>query len=63
MTKATQAYSFELTMCGDPRCGPHIIGKDIKDRPICEIVMDRQQGIAFIAALQALLYAKAVDDD
>jgi hypothetical protein len=63
VTKVPQAYSFELSMCSDPQCGPHITGKDIHDRPICEIVMDRQQGIEVIAALQALLYVKAVDDD
>jgi hypothetical protein len=43
---------FEVYSCGDPNCGPHIIGFDDDNEPMCELVLGRAQLPSFIEHMQ-----------
>ena len=38
-----KAYAFDTATCGDPECGLHIVPKRRNGKPICEIVIGRDQ--------------------
>lgn len=54
-----KADGFQLGSCGDPECGPHILALDRSGAPMCEIVLSRNNAVALISELQAILYGKA----
>jgi hypothetical protein len=58
-----KAARFELGFCSEPNCGPHIIGIDANEKPMCEIVISRHAAVEFIMAMQDGLYGKAVERD
>lgn len=60
---APRAHRYESAFCGDPLCGVHIIGFDINNRPMCEIVLSPSMTIAHIALCQAGLFKKAALSD
>jgi hypothetical protein len=37
-----RAHSFQVTFCGDPGCGMHLIAYRANDTPICEIIIGRE---------------------
>lgn len=57
------AHSFTLTQCDDPKCGVHLLSLDCHENVICDTTITLAAGETFIAALQALLYEKAVAND
>lgn len=38
-----KAHSFQIFVCEDPYCGPHIIPTDVAGKPLCEMVIGYQQ--------------------
>ena len=44
-----RATTFSTGFCDDPTCGLHVVARDEKDEPICEIIMSRQVTRDFIA--------------
>jgi hypothetical protein len=38
-----KAASFTTNVCGDPKCGLHLFAYRHDDKPICEIVIGREQ--------------------
>jgi hypothetical protein len=63
MTERPKAAAFELRVCEDPNCGPHILALDEHDRCMAEIVIARKDIASFCRALQDVAYAKAVEQD
>ena len=52
-----KAHSIETAHCGDPECGLHIIAMRITGRPICEIVIGRDQ----LREMLAVIYDLGLD--
>lgn len=48
------ASGFRIAICGDPKCGPHIV-VDVGGKPYCELVLHQQTALAMIAELQEAL--------
>ena len=59
MTERPKAASFELRVCDDPNCGPHILVLDEENRCMAEIVIEQKDIASFCGALQNVTYAKA----
>ena len=58
-----RAYSFELKLCDNPKCGAHIIGLTKGGHPFCDIAIPHNAAPSFVQALQDLLYLQAVERD
>jgi hypothetical protein len=63
MTEGPKAASFQLCVCNDPNCGPHIVALDEHDHCMAEIVIGRKDIVSFCRALQNVAYEKAVEQD
>jgi hypothetical protein len=48
MTERPKAASFQLCVCDDPNCGPHIVALDEHERCMAEIVIERKDIVSFI---------------
>lgn len=49
-----KAYAFDTATCGDPECGLHIVPKRRDGKPICEIVIGRDQLREMLAMIHDL---------
>jgi hypothetical protein len=55
------AHSLVITECHDPACGPHFVGLDRFDNPICELVMAHDRMPVLIAELQKMYDRKIAE--
>lgn len=58
-----KASAFEVFICRNPACGPHLVALDPHDEPICEIVVSRVQALQLVKTFQEMLYEKSVNSD
>jgi hypothetical protein len=63
MTERPKAASFQLCVCDNRNCGPHILALDEHERCMAEIVIGRKDIASFWRALQNVAYEKAVEQD
>jgi hypothetical protein len=38
---AEPAHHYQLGICGDPKCGLHLVAYRSNDQPICEVIIGR----------------------
>jgi len=55
--------SMGLYVCGNPRCGSHLVINDEQDKPLCEVVLSQEATKGLIKNLSGVLYGKAVGQD
>ncbi len=58
-----KAHGFYMSSCGRPGCGPHLIGFDKNEVPICDIAIPLAGLPSLVKALQDFAYVKAVEKD
>jgi hypothetical protein len=52
-----RAYGFDMGVCGDPKCGLHLIPGRKDGTPICEIIIGRDQ----LRDVLALIHNEGLD--